>query len=227
MMNNFAKWTLVGALAILSACNNQPHTGRVAILDIAVVSEKTGGTEKMGNQLKAMQAKYQADLSKLQSDLQAKISDRQKEFGKKPPTDEQRQEMSRMMGNAQREYNEAQAAASQAMQQEQAKLVLAFRDKIRPVARQVAESKGLSVILLKNEALVLDADPSLIITDAVVAELLKMESPVETASPESVVEPVAEPVTEQEPAVNETMMDATHMKEEPMPEMPATADPAK
>ena len=77
MMNNLAKWTLVGALAVLSACNNQPQMGRVAILDIAVVSEKTGGTEKMGNQLKIMQAKYQADLSKLQSDLQEKISDRQ------------------------------------------------------------------------------------------------------------------------------------------------------
>ena len=181
----------------------------------------------MGNQLQTMQARYQADLNKLQSGLQEKISSRQKEFGKKPPTDEQRQEMSRMMGDAQKEFNKAQAEASQAMQQEQAKLVLAFRDKIRPVARKVAGSKGLTVIMLKNEALMLDADPSLDITDAVVAELLKMESPVETASPESVVEPVAEPVTEQEPAANETMMDATHMKEESMSEMPAAADPAK
>lgn len=224
-MNKLAKWTLVGALAVLSACNNQPHTGRVAILDIAVVSEKTGGTEKMGNQLKAMQARYQADLSKLQSDLQEKISTRQKEFGKKPPTDEQRQEMSRMMGDAQKEFNEAQAAATQAMQQEQAKLVLAFRDKIRPVARNVAGSKGLTVIMLKNEALLLDADPSLDITDAVVTELLKMESPVETTSPE----PAAEATATDTPAANETMMDADHdhMKEGSMPETPAATDQAK
>ena len=214
MMNNLAKWTLVGALAVLSACNNQPQMGRVAILDIAVVSEKTGGTEKMGNQLQTMQARYQADLNKLQSGLQEKISARQKEFGKKPPTDEQRQEMSRMMGDAQKEFSKAQAEASQAMQQEQAKLVVAFRDKIRPVARKVAGSKGLTVIMLKNEALMLDADPSLDITDAVVAELLKMESPVEATATDT-------------PAAAETTMDADHMKEEPMPETPAAADPAK
>lgn len=224
-MKNFAKWTLVGALAILSACNNQPHTGRVAILDIAAVSEKTGGTEKMSNQLKAMQAKYQADLNKLQGDLQAKISNRQKEFGKKPPTDEQRQEMSRMMSNAQKEFNDAQAAASQAIQQEQARLVMTFRDKIRPIARQVAASKGLSVVLLKNEALMLDADPSLIITDAVVAELLKMEPPAETESKSS--EPAAdETMMNAEHMADETMVDTEHMKEESMPEMPP-ADPAK
>ena len=214
-MKNFAKWTLVGALVVLSACDNQPHMGRVAILDIAVVSEKTGGTEQMGNQLQTMQAKYQEDLNKLQSGLQEKISARQKEFGKKPPTDEQRQEMSRMMGDAQKEFNKAQAEASQAMQQEQAKLVVTFRNKIRPVARKVAESKGLSIIFLKNEALMLDADPSLDITDAVVAELLKMEAPVEATATDT-------------PAAAETTMDADHdhMKEEPMPETPA-ADPAK
>ena len=215
-MNNFAKWTLtlIGTLALLSACDNQPQMGRVAILDIAVVSEKTGGTEQMGNQLQTMQAKYQADLNKLQSGLQEKISARQKEFGKKPPTDAQRQEMSRMMGDAQKEFNKAQAEASQAMQQEQAKLVVAFRDKVRPVARKVAASKGLTVIMLKNEALMLDADPSLIITDAVVAELLKMESPVETTVTDT-------------PAENEAMMDTTHMKEGSMSEEPAAADPAK
>lgn len=233
----------MGALAVLSACNNQPpppHTGRVAILDIAVVSEKTGNTEVIGNKLKTSQAKYQEDLSKLQSDLQERISSRQKEFGKQPPTEEQRQEISRMMSNAQKEFSQAQAKASQSMQQEQGKLVMEFHDKIRPIARHAAELKGLSVVFLKNEAMMLDADPSVDITDAVVVELLKLEPLTEITSPEPVaepmiepvadepmVEPAAEPAAEEVPATNETMMDSTNMKEESMTEKPAEADSSK
>lgn len=194
-MNNLAKWTLVATLAVLSACNNQPlpQIDGVGLLDISAVSKETGNTQQIKNTLKTMKAKLQADLIQLQSGLQEKIADRQKGFGLKPPTDEQKQELAYMFSQAQKEFAQAQEKAGRSLKQKQAKLVIDFRKKIQPVAKRVAGSKKLGTILLKHEAVILVSDPSVDITSAVIA-LMKKEYPDLIVAPE--------PATETQPEEN-------------------------
>ena len=51
-------------------------------------------------------------------------------------------------------------------------LVQKFRDQIKPVARRVAQQRGLSVIVTKNDSVIYDFTATADITSAVVDELL-------------------------------------------------------
>jgi Skp family chaperone for outer membrane proteins len=60
--------------------------------------------------------------------------------------------------------------AQQDLQKHRAELVAQFRDEIRPIARRVAQSRGLSVIVTKNDSVLYDFAPSADITEAVLAD---------------------------------------------------------
>jgi len=60
-----------------------------------------------------------------------------------------------------------------------------FRADIKPIARKIAGSRGLSLIVTKNDSVVYDYTDSVDITGAVVQELLSQRSRIPPAVPQS------------------------------------------
>lgn len=231
MIKNFTKWTLlIGALAVLSACNNQPqpHSGRVAIIDMSMVSKETGYTVQVADQLKNMQAEIQVDLNQLQSSLQEKVTNLQKDFGL-TPTDNQKREVGQMMGQAQQEYKQAQEKAALTMQQEKLRMVAEFRKATQPVAMRIATSRGLGVVLQANETYILVTEISIDITKEVIEEL-KKNPLVIIKKPEPEVETEMQPTentSETMPASEEMATEVINTTEETEAEQPEKSDQAE
>ena len=66
---------------------------------------------------------------------------------------------------------QAQAEATSKLKQMQFDLVKDFREQVRPIAKRIANNRGMTVVLIHNEAFVLDHDPSTDITDAVISDM--------------------------------------------------------
>lgn len=209
-------WLVVGLILIIAGCDlaqKAPtrQSGRVALIDIVRISNETGHTDKINNEITQTQSILQQELGKLQGELQGRISETQKKFGAEPPTDEQRKELTDMIGAAQQEFQLAQGEATKQLKQKQVDLVNAFREVVRPVAKQVANDRGMTVVLIHNEAFVMDHDPSTDITDAVIAGMPKVATEMPKVSAEEM-----EPATEAESPATETP--ATEAMETPAQE---------
>lgn len=196
-------WLVVGLILLTAGCDltqKAPtrQSGRVALIDIVRISQETGNTDRINNEITRTQSSLQQELNKLQDELQNRIAETQKKFGTESPTDEQRKELTEIIGEVQQEYQQAQSEATKKLKQKQFDLVKAFREELAPIARQVANDRGMTVVLIHNEAFVMDYDPSTDITDAVIAKMPKVSTdgtPPAAESP-AVEAPAAEEVKE-------------------------------
>ncbi|HEX6962563.1 MAG TPA: OmpH family outer membrane protein, partial [Lacipirellula sp.] len=68
--------------------------------------------------------------------------------------------------------NKVKQQAELDLQRHRVQLIAQFREEIKPAARRVAQARGLSVIVTKNDSFLYDFSQSVDITDAVVADLL-------------------------------------------------------
>jgi Skp family chaperone for outer membrane proteins len=78
--------------------------------------------------------------------------------------------------------NKVKQQAELDLQRHRAQLIAQFREEIKPAARRVAQSRGLSVIVTKNDAVLYDFSPAADITDAVIADLLAHRTAAQTAA---------------------------------------------
>ena len=92
------------------------------------------------------------------------------------------------------------------MQSQRTRLIVSYREKIRPVARRVAIGKGLSVVLIPSDN-ILYSDSGVDITNDVIDELLKsgdakaLPAPAPTAPPATATNPAATTPAAPAPAV--------------------------
>ena len=164
---------LLVAVSLLSGCNNAATN--VAILDIDKVVKETGLGREMNDKLKNVQGQLESQLNTIQKELQSKVDEKKKKAGNKPGK-KQQAELNNFAGQAQIQLQNAQRQASDKLGQERARLITELREKIRPLAREIAESKGMRVVIIKNNAVVLDYSPETEITDDVIQALLKKKS---------------------------------------------------
>ena len=68
--------------------------------------------------------------------------------------------------------NKVKQQAEADLKKHQATLIAQFREQIKPVARRVAQKRGLTVIVTKNDNVLYDVAPGADITDEVIADLI-------------------------------------------------------
>ena len=73
--------------------------------------------------------------------------------------------------------NQVQQKAKNDLSQHGAQLVQQFRDEVKPIARQVASEKGLSIIVTRNETVVFDFTSAVDITEDVVRKMRERATP--------------------------------------------------
>jgi Skp family chaperone for outer membrane proteins len=153
----------------------KPALGAVAVIDLDAIAHRLGSDKQIVEAI----AKRQSSLSQQLVDLSKSYS-QQIEEQKKKLADSQGEPASVNLASWQQQananLNKVKQQAELDLQRHRAELIARFRDEIKPAARRVAQSRGLSVIVTKNDNVLYDFSPAADITDAVVADLLAARS---------------------------------------------------
>jgi Skp family chaperone for outer membrane proteins len=186
---------VVATAALLAAgCNKSSDSrqaataGTVAVIDLDEIARRLGSDKQMANSI----AERQNALSKHLVDLAKSYSKQiQDEKAKLPGADAQQNQVTvaSWEQEANNNLSKVKQQAAVDLQSHRLHLINQFRDQIKPAARRVAQARGLSVIVTKNDSVVFDYTSTADITDAVVDELLAnatpaiMPAPITTATP--------------------------------------------
>ena len=232
-IQNFGLIFLVAALFV-SACDQGPTGGGgggIAIMDLSAIAKATGQDEVIRQDAETARAELSAQLQQLATNLEQQLAAEREKVGISPSEADQ-QRLQEMTMQARQQISNAQMQAqSQASLMEQ-ELVTGFRDKLTPLAEEIAKAKGASAVLAADSYLFW-FDPTIDITDEVIAawRALPSEEPVadeETAA--DVADELAEVQAEFEQLENEQAdveKEVDDLQEKLQEELEDTADQAE
>jgi len=144
----------------------------LAVVDLDKVAKELGRDVKIKKALKNKEAELNKQLSTLQASLNAEYENRKLGIGGFASEADLRSLRNQIAVR----LNRAQRQARTDLVRYKQKLVREFREEVKPVAREVAAARGLSIVIPKNDGIVLTFEPSVDITDTV-AEKLRENSP--------------------------------------------------
>jgi Skp family chaperone for outer membrane proteins len=179
---------------LLGACDQLPgmRGSGTAIIDLGVIAKATGEEDKIKEQAQVRRDELAAQLDAELAALEAQLNEERGKLGDSP-SDEARQQFQQLTAQAQQQYGQAQQQAQQQAQRYENELVTQLREKIKPLAEEVARSRGASVVFLADVTLFWN-DESADITDEVIGKL-RADPSILADEPAAAAEP--------EPATNE------------------------
>lgn len=166
---------LTGAAVWLTGCGMQfggsssssSSRGGIAVVDLDKVAAETGKSIEMKEGFELQQNSWKQALVKAEVDLNAQLQTKVKELGE-DATDEAKREVAQFRLNASNNLAKAQNLAGQTLTKYQQDQIAKFRTELKPVLQEVAMKRGLSVVVPKNDGLLLAVDPGVDITDDVI-----------------------------------------------------------
>ena len=182
-MKTFPAFLILLSLTLVG-CDRAPFSspkGGVALVDLDDVAKRLGRDMSIVQELKDASGPLKDQLTAAQKDLQAQF-DRTKDAIGSKPSDTESQKLADLGNNLNLQLQQKQQQAQQELNAKRASLVTRFREEIKPVALKIAAGKGLGVVLVKSEMVVLGSQQGLDITDEVVAELIRTGSAVAAPS---------------------------------------------
>jgi len=167
MKLNWSVGLLLAAL-VISGCDQIPGNGggRIAIIDLEVVADSTSQDDAIQRQMDAAGNDLNEQLNQIAASLEARLADETAGLG-----ESEAEQIQQATIRAQQQYAEAQQVAQQRLQQYRGQLARHFRQTVQPVANDVAARLGAKVVLITGPT-VLSVDESVVITEAVIAELV-------------------------------------------------------
>jgi Skp family chaperone for outer membrane proteins len=164
-------------LLAIAGCNRQTGVaekspvGAVAVIDLDAIAQRLGSDKTMAQSITEKQSSLSKQLVELAKSYNEQIAERKKTLAETPP-EETKVTLANWQQQANVSLNKVKQQAELDLQRHRASLIAQFREEIKPAARRVAQARGLSVIVTKNDSVLYDFSPAANITDAVVAELL-------------------------------------------------------
>ncbi len=207
---------LIGATISSIGCGTQSggssSRGGIAVVDLDKVAAETGKSLEMREALQAQESAYKRELVTFQNmaetELQTRLKDI-KEKGDEAP-EESKREFMQIRQNASNILAQAQNKAGAQLGQLQQIQVAKFRADLKPIIQEAAAKRGLSVVIPKNEGLLLTVDPGVDITDEVIKayQAKRLSTPASTptaaapapAAPAATAEKSADKPAEKAPA---------------------------
>jgi Skp family chaperone for outer membrane proteins len=172
---------LLATVACLSAgaiggCNRQPGAekpvvGAVAVIDLDAIAQRLGSDKQIAESIAKRQTSLSQQLVDLAKSYNQQIAEQKKKLAETPAENGQ-VTLANWEQQANANLNKVKQQAELDLQKHKAALIAQFRDEIKPAARRVAQARGLSVIMTKNDSVLYDFAPSADITEAVVEDLL-------------------------------------------------------
>lgn len=147
------------------------RSGGVAVIDLDEVAKRLGRDQVILSELKSTSDALTEKLTTAQKDLQNKFNTERQTIGA-TPTDSDKQKLLQTERSLNLEFQQKQQEAQNELNAKRAAVVTRFREEVKPVAREIANGKGLDVILIKSDAVIFSAETGVDITDAVVAKMI-------------------------------------------------------
>jgi len=158
---------------LLAACGPAPESkgqGGVALIDLEDAAKRLGrdvvitqelkdAGDALGQQLAGSQKEYQDEFERYKQTLGAK------------PTPEDTQKLAELGRNLNLQFQQKQQQAQQEIATKRVALVNRFREEVKPIAMKIASARGMNIVLVKSDVVVLGNESSVDITDAVVGEM--------------------------------------------------------
>jgi Skp family chaperone for outer membrane proteins len=181
---------VTGVVVCLSGCGMQfggssASSGGLAVVDLDKVASETGKNIQMKEMFQIQENSVKQQLAKAQLNANALLEAKVKEFGEEP-TDDQKRELVKFRIDANNVLGQLQNQANTKLSQYMQDQIAKFRAEIKPIAMDIAKKRGLSVVVPKNEGLLLAIDSGVDITDDVIKTYREKR-------PEPAAAPVAAP----------------------------------
>jgi len=171
---------LGGLLCVMAGCNkngqdqsvakSDKQVGGVGVVDLVVVAKRLGRDIEINGLVDERVASLNNKLATLRSSLRRLLEEKKEKFGD-DPTDEQARELKATEDRMERELLEVKRKSEVDLANYRQQLADQFREQAKPVLREVAAARGLSIVIPKNEGLLLTIDPAVEITDEVAARM--------------------------------------------------------
>jgi len=165
-------------------------TGGVAVIDVDIVARELGRFDEIMEAVSKRELSLNSQLAEIQQSYQEQVKSEKVEIGPNPSG----ADVSRVTELEQQltaQLTQAQKEARSELQQYKIGMINQFRDKVRPIAQQVASEKGLNVVVSKNDDVVFSFVPSVDVTAAVVALMQKTSPATDPNAPEPFVVPAS------------------------------------
>lgn len=211
-----AVWMLAALLATsgLTGCGWQSGGGSatsgggaVAVIDLDEIARRLGSDKQIVQSVSQRQTALQTKLKELAQQYVAQIEEQRKTL---PAEQAEQAEVTvaswQQQANANLSQVKRQAEADLA--NHRTRLMGQFREQVKPVARLVAQRRGLGVIVTKNDSVVFDyvstADITAEVVDELMAHAAAAPTPVATQPAPTVAQPAAATQQAARPAGTET-----------------------
>lgn len=178
---------LTGAAMWLTGCGTQfggpsaSSRGGLAVVDLDKVAAETGKNIQMKEVFQLQENSVKQQLAQAQLSANSQLETKAKEFGE-TPTDDQQKELAQFRYNATNVLGKLQNQAGSKLSQYRQDQIAKFRTEIKPIAQEIAAKRGLSVVIPKNDGLLLAVDPGVDITEDVI-KAYREKRPAPTAAP--------------------------------------------
>jgi Skp family chaperone for outer membrane proteins len=143
----------------------------VAVIDLDEIARRLGSDKQMADAINQRQSALRQKLVELAAAYNEQIAEQQKTL----PADQADQAevtLAAWQQQANDNLNQVRQQAELDLRNHQAQLIQQFRDSVKPAARRIAQARGLTLIVTRNDSVVFDYTAAADITDEVVDELL-------------------------------------------------------
>jgi Skp family chaperone for outer membrane proteins len=156
--------------ALLTACDMN-NSGRVAVIDLDEVASVIGRDKVIAESVQSFAKEQEAKLTLLRDELRINIEQEQNKLGEKPAESEQVR-LNQLAQSSEIKLRQEIAKVEEAAGQLRINLVLEFKKEVEPIARRVATQRGMSLVMIKQNAM-LYISPDSDITNDVIDALQK------------------------------------------------------
>ncbi len=186
-----AVWLPFVVLALVSCLGcgsvfDGAKAGSVAIVDLDEIARRLGRDLQMNEQVAQREQAYNEQLVSIQSQIREQLAARSEALGE-TPTEAQKQELEKIPQQLAGELTQARHKARADVLHFRRRLVDHLREELKPVARQAAAERGLTIVMTKNDSVVFDVAPECDVTEAVIA---KLQATATASRPAAETEPV-------------------------------------
>lgn len=216
---------LTGATVMLTGCgffggqsSTSSSRGGIAVVDLDKVAAETGKNHEMNDAFELQASSVKQALILLENRANEELTAAQKELLDNEPIDDTKNsiedskkdegarklspESQRVLGqkllNARNNLGQIQNKAGADLNAYKQNQIAKFRTDLKPILQEVAAKRGLSVVIPKNDGLLLAVDPGVDITEDVIKSY-REKRPASAPAPAAPA-PAAQPETAAKPA---------------------------
>lgn len=154
--------------------------GGTAVVDLDKVAAETGRNRQLAQTIEMAGNSLNQQLAKTVENAKEQLEAKKKGYSEEM-TDAEQKELVQWTNSANSQLMQIQNQAKQKYEQFKQEQIAQFRAEVKPIAQEIASKRGLSIVIPKNEGLLLSVDPGIDITDDVI-KVLREKHPVPAAA---------------------------------------------